>query len=168
MRIIFSTGDQSKMTKFGFFAKLIIMTLAVLVASELLPGIKVSGLGVAILTAFVISLLNNFLRPVLIVLTLPFTVVTLGLFLLIINGMIIWLTGKIVPGFEVESFGAAFLFGLLITIFTYILEIPDKIRQKREYRSQNQNKNDEFAECEDVTDQFGDEDKDDENQKFLE
>lgn len=156
------------MTKFGFFAKLIVLTLAVLVASELLPGIKVSSLGIAILTAFVISLLNNFLRPILIVLTLPFTVVTMGLFLLIINGIIIWLTGKMVPGFEVESFGAAFLFGLLITVFTYILEIPDKIRQKREYRSRNHDGDDGFADCEDVTDQFGNENNDEDNHKFLE
>ena len=165
MKIEISTGGPSKLGKYGFFAKLIIMTLAVLVASELLPGIKVSSFGIAILTAFVISLLNNFLRPILIVLTLPFTVVTMGLFLFIINGIIIWLTGKIVPGFEVDDFGVAFLFGLLITLFTYLLEIPDKIRQKKEYHSQSQD--DDFADCEDVTDQFNN-DNDNENKNSLE
>ena len=71
----------------GFVTQVVVMALATVLAAYLLPGVHVDSVGAAILTAAVIALLNNFIRPILIVLTLPFTIVSMGLFLLVINAL---------------------------------------------------------------------------------
>ena len=80
MHIEFSNVNKNKPTKYSFITKTIVMTLAVLIASYIMDGVKVDNVFVAILAAVVISLLNNFIRPILIVLTLPFTILSMGLF----------------------------------------------------------------------------------------
>jgi len=107
----------------NFLIKTLIIAIAVVLTSYFLPGIAVDRFTTALLVALVLSLLNFFVKPVLIILTLPITIITLGLFLFIINALIILLAGKLVTGFRVDSIGWALLFSLLLSFFTYILEI---------------------------------------------
>ena len=96
-----------------FFTKTIATAVAVLIVAYLLKGVTVDNSITALLVALVLGLLNNFIKPVLILLTIPFTVFTLGLFLIVINVFIIYLVAEIVPGFHISGFFTAFIFGLL-------------------------------------------------------
>lgn len=100
------------------FFKILMTALAVIVLASFLPGIDLeNNYMTAIVVAVVISLLNMFVRPLLIFFTLPATVVTLGLFLFVINAVIILLAGKLVDGFHVSGFFTALLFSVLLSIF---------------------------------------------------
>ena len=91
--------------------------LAVLLTAYLLPGVDVEHYGYALLVALVISLANLIVKPIFVILTIPITVVTLGLFLLVINAVIILLVDYITPGFEVDGFWWALGFSLILSIF---------------------------------------------------
>ena len=91
--------------------------LAVLLTAYLLPGVEVTNFGYALLVAAVLSLANAIVRPVLIIFTIPITVLTLGLFLLVINALMILLVDYFVPGFEVSGFWWALAFSLILSIF---------------------------------------------------
>ncbi|MBF0318901.1 MAG: phage holin family protein [Nitrospirae bacterium] len=101
----------------------LIMTVSVIVAAYLLPGVKVASFWSALIVALAIGVLNAILRPVLVILTLPVTVLTLGLFLLVINAIIILIVDKIVKGFEVNGFFTAILFSVILTVMHWILRI---------------------------------------------
>ena len=103
------------------FLKLLLTALAVIVLANILPGIHVANYVTAIIVAAVIALLNMFVKPLLVFFTLPATIVTLGLFLFVINAVIILLAGKLVAGFAVSGFFAALLFSVLLSIFRSIL-----------------------------------------------
>ena len=90
---------------------------------KLLPGIRIDQFENLLLATLVIGLLNVFLRPVIILLTLPVTVMTLGLFTLVINGLIFYMAANLVPGFHVSGFGAAFLAALLFSLFSFFLNM---------------------------------------------
>ena len=107
----------------NLLVKTLIIAAAVLLASYVLPGVAVNRFTTAVLVALVLSLLNFFVKPLLILLTLPITLLTLGLFLFIVNALIILLASKLVSGFRVDSIGWALLFSLLLSFFTYVLEI---------------------------------------------
>lgn len=107
----------------NFLIKTLIIAAAVVLASYVLPGVAVDRFTTALLVALVLSLLNFFIKPILIILTLPVTILTLGLFLFVINALIIVLAGKLVSGFRVDSLGWALVFSLLLSFFTYILEV---------------------------------------------
>jgi putative membrane protein len=109
-----------------FLIKLFFTWLAVIIASYLVPGVHVSDFITALVTATVLTLLNAFIRPVLIVLTIPFTIFTLGLFLFIINAFIVMIGDKFVDGFQVDSFGAALVFSLIVSITVSLLGAMDK------------------------------------------
>jgi putative membrane protein len=96
--------------------RLLITSGLVLLLSYLLPGIGVKSFSTAIVVAIILGLLNTFLKPVLVFFTLPVTVITLGLFLLVINAVIVLLCEKIVDGFSVSSFWTALLFSVLLSI----------------------------------------------------
>jgi|SRR5688572_551047 putative membrane protein len=104
-----------------FFARLITTTLAVLIVSYILPGIKVENVITAILFSVVLALLNTVLKPVIVLFTLPLTVITLGLFLIIINGLMILLAAEIVPGFHVDGFWWAVLFSIILSLVVSLL-----------------------------------------------
>jgi putative membrane protein len=91
--------------------------LAVLLTAYLLPGVHVEHYGYALLAAVFISLANVLVKPILIILTIPITVITLGLFLLVINALIILLVEAIIPGFGVDGFWWALAFSLILSIF---------------------------------------------------
>ena len=105
-----------------FLLKILVTSLAVLFSSYLLPGVVVANFITAIIVAFVIALLNTFLKPILILLTIPVTVLTLGLFLLVINAFIILLTSELVSGFSVDGFWWALLFSIILSVITSLLE----------------------------------------------
>lgn len=106
--------------------RLIITTIAVLVTDLILPGVHADDFVTGLLVAVVLGLLNTFLKPLLILLTLPVTVVTLGLFLLVINAGMVLLASRIVPGFVVESFWWALGFSIVLSIVQGFLQALDR------------------------------------------
>jgi putative membrane protein len=102
--------------------RIIIIAVACFLAARLLPGVTVSDAKTAILVAIVLALLNAFLKPILVALTLPITILTFGLFLLVINILIILLAARIVPGFHVDGWLSALLFSFIVSLITYILD----------------------------------------------
>jgi putative membrane protein len=105
-----------------FIGKILVTAISTLIVSYLLPGVTINSGITAIIIALVLALLNTFIKPILIVLTIPITVFTLGLFLLVINTIIIKWTAFLVNGFVVENWWAAFWFSILLSIVTYIIE----------------------------------------------
>ncbi len=101
---------------------LLITAVVVFVLSKLLePHVSINSFTTAIIFALVLALLNAIVKPLLIILTLPLTIITLGLFLLVINVLIILLADKFVSGIKIDGFLWAFLFGLLLSIVSAIL-----------------------------------------------
>jgi putative membrane protein len=101
-----------------FLAQLIISALAVIITSLILPGVEIQSALTGILVAVVLAILNTVIKPLLIILTIPITMVTLGLFLLVINAAIILLASEIVPGFEVSGFWTALFFSIILSLVT--------------------------------------------------
>jgi putative membrane protein len=105
-----------------FIPKLLLTSVAILIAGYLLPGIHVDTFWTALLVALVLSFLNVFLKPLMVILTIPFTVITFGLFLLVINALIIMIAGSWVNGFKVEGFWWAMLFSIIMSVISSLLE----------------------------------------------
>jgi putative membrane protein len=105
-----------------FFAKVFSTMAALLVAAYLLPGITVTGIWAGFFAAVVLGFVNGFIRPIFTILTIPFTILTFGLFLFIINAIMIALTSVLVPGFAVSGFFSAFLASIIISLVGGILE----------------------------------------------
>lgn len=103
------------------FIRIALSTIAVIVAAYVLPGVAVDSALTALVVAVVLGVVNAVLRPVLILLTFPITLVTLGLFLFVINAALILLVDRIVPGFEVLDFWWALLFSLVVSIVGWFL-----------------------------------------------
>ncbi|MCX7188577.1 MAG: phage holin family protein [Proteobacteria bacterium] len=99
----------------------ILNALALLAVAYLLPGIRVDGFFSALIAAMLLGLINVFLRPLLILLTLPVTFVTLGLFVLVINGLLFWFAGSVLKGFDVSGFWAGLTGSLLYSALSFIL-----------------------------------------------
>lgn len=110
----------------NWIVKIIISSLAVMVVSYLLPGVTVDDYVAALWVAFVLSILNTILKPILIILTIPATILSLGLFLLVINAGIILFADYLLSGFGVDGFWWALLFSLLLSVVNSILESPPK------------------------------------------
>lgn len=102
--------------------KIIVSSLAVFLTAYLLPGVSVDTYVTAIWVAIVLALLNGFLKPILILLTIPVTLLTLGLFLLAINAAIILLADYFVDGFGVNGFWWALLFSLVLSLVTSLMD----------------------------------------------
>ncbi|MBF4494740.1 phage holin family protein [Flavobacterium sp. JLP] len=100
--------------------RLLVTAALVLLIANLLPGVHVASFTTAIIVAIVLGLLNLFIKPILVILTLPVTVITLGLFLLVINAIIILLCTNIVGGFAVDSFWTALFFSIILSILQSI------------------------------------------------
>ncbi len=102
--------------------RLLLNALAVEILSYVLPGVGVDSMLTAIIVAVVLSLLNFLVKPILVILTLPITILTLGLFLLVINAIIILLAANLIDGFQVTSFWWAIIFSLLLSFLQAILQ----------------------------------------------
>ncbi len=105
----------------GFLIRVLINAVAIYVATALVSGLHVSTTGTLLLAALVLALINAAVRPIMVILTLPLTILTLGVFLLVLNAVCLWLVTVIVPGVEVRSFGSAFLAALIISIVSWLL-----------------------------------------------
>jgi len=105
----------------NFIIQLIVSALAILISSYILPGVNVENITTALLVAAVLAFLNAVLKPLMIFLTIPVTVITLGSFLLVINAAIILLTDKLIDGFHVRGFWWALIFSLLLPFVTSLL-----------------------------------------------
>jgi putative membrane protein len=105
-----------------FLLRLLIHMVAILIIAYLLPSvIRVDGLLAALVAAFLLGIVNAVIRPILIILTLPLTLLTFGLFLLVINGLMLWLVAALVRGFHVNGFWGALFGSILISIVSWIL-----------------------------------------------
>jgi putative membrane protein len=102
--------------------KWLLSASALLLLTALYSGVAVSSFGSAMIAALVIGLFNTILRPVLVVLTLPVTVVTLGLFLFVINALMFWAASGVLDGFAVNGFGAALIGSLIYSVLGLLIE----------------------------------------------
>lgn len=105
-----------------FFAKTIATAVAVLLAAYILSGVHIDSTVTALTVAVVLGLLNSFIKPILILLTIPITIVTLGLFLLVINIIIVKLAAGLVTGFTVDGWFSALLFSFIVSVVSSIIE----------------------------------------------
>ena len=110
----------------GFIIKVLLTAVAVYVAAYLIPGVHISDIKTTVVVALILALLNTFIKPILVILTIPITILTLGLFLLIINALMVKWAADIVHhfnmgGFSVDGWWPALLVSLVVTIVTYIL-----------------------------------------------
>lgn len=101
----------------------LLAALAIMATAYLLPGVSLSGFVPALVTALLLGLVNAFIKPVLLLLTLPINILTLGLFTLVINALLIMLIAKLVPGFQVQSFWWALVFSVVLTVINWGLSI---------------------------------------------
>ena len=154
MQININSGDAFYSGHGGCLTRLVVLSIAVMVGAWLLPGVEVTSFWAVLITAVVISLLDNLVRPILIVVTLPVTLVTLGLFLFVVNAIIILMASGIVKGFDVSSFGSALLFSLVLTAVNYLLELPNKYLNRKElHKRKDDNLDDEgFTPYEEIKD----------------
>lgn len=106
--------------------KLLLNAGVVALAAYLLPGVIVDSFLTAIVVAILLGILNTFIKPILVLLTLPITIVTLGLFMLVINTFIVLLVSSLTPGFEVASFWWALGFSLVVSVISSFLGSLDK------------------------------------------
>jgi putative membrane protein len=106
----------SEVDMLAFVAHILLTAALLLIVAKFVSGVEVSGWGSAIVGALVLGLVNAVVRPVLVFLTFPITLVTFGLFLLVINALVLWMVAALVPGVRVKGFGPALLGSLLLTI----------------------------------------------------
>ncbi len=102
--------------------QILIIAVAVILTAAVLPGIQIKSFGTAILVAIVLALLNYFVSPVMVYLSIPITIITFGLFLFVINALIIMLASSLVGGFKVDGFWWALIFSVVLSFVTYLLE----------------------------------------------
>lgn len=102
----------------NFILRLLISGIIVYVLSKILSGVHISDIGTAIIFALVLACLNAIIKPILIFLTLPITIVTLGLFLFVINALIILLAAKLMNGIRIDGFWWALLFSIILSVFS--------------------------------------------------
>jgi len=117
----------------GILFRWIILTVAIFFAAYVIDGIHVSGFFSAFFAAAILGILNAFLRPVLIILTLPFNIITFGLFTFIINALLLKMAAGVIKGFEIDGFWPAILGALLISIVSWILNWIISDRGRVEY-----------------------------------
>ena len=101
----------------------LLLACALLLVAHLYQGVEVKSFGAAMLAALVLGLLNSLLRPILVLLTLPVTLLTLGLFLFVINALMFWAAANILDGFAVAGFGAALIGSVLYSLCGIVIEL---------------------------------------------
>lgn len=100
--------------------RLLLITLTLLVVAKYIPGITVDGFYTAFIAAVVLGLLNTIVKPILIILTLPITIITIGLFVFVINALLFWFAASFIDGFAVASFWYALLGSLIVSVVSTI------------------------------------------------
>ncbi len=108
----------------GFLVTLVLNALALLLVAHLIPGIHVSGFVAALIAALVLGVLNALIKPILILLTLPLNILTLGLFTFVINAFILWLAAALVPGFTLDRFfPTAILAAIVLAVINMLISL---------------------------------------------
>ena len=103
-------------------ARWLLLAAALLLVAHLYAGVSVASFGSALIAAFVLGLLNTLVRPLLVLLTLPVTLLTLGLFLFVINALMFWTAGSVLAGFHVDGFGAALIGSLIYSACGMVID----------------------------------------------
>ncbi len=111
-----------------FLIKIILSSFSVIVAGWILNGVEIRDYATSILVAFVLAILNMIVKPILVFLTIPITVLTFGLFLLVINALIALVASDIVPGFYIAGFWWAVGFSIVVSILNYLINIDNRRR----------------------------------------
>lgn len=114
-------GNENKDDKMKLLMIWMLNGMALIAVASFVPGIHVDGFVAALIAAFLLGLVNTLIRPLLLLLTLPVTLLTLGLFIFVINGTLFWLVGSVLRGFIVDSFWHGVLGAVLYSIFTWAL-----------------------------------------------
>ncbi len=109
-----------------FLIKIILSSFSVIVADWLLKGVNIEDYLTSILVAFVLAVLNMILKPILVLLTIPITMITFGFFLLVINAVIVLVASDIVPGFTINGFWWAVAFSLIVSLLNSIINAENK------------------------------------------
>jgi putative membrane protein len=107
----------------GFFLRWSINLLALVIAGSMIPGIRIQSLQMGIIAAGILGIVNAVIRPVVLILTLPINLLTLGLFTLVVNAALLKLVSDLVPGFVISSFSAAFLGALVVSVISWIVNV---------------------------------------------
>jgi len=105
----------------NLIVRIFIQTIAVLIAAYILPGVEIDSFLTMLIVAIVLGIVNAFLKPILILLTLPITIITLGLFIFVINAFLVLLVSMVVPGFYVDGFLWALLFSVVVSLVSTFL-----------------------------------------------
>ncbi len=105
----------------GILINWLVSAFAILVTAYILPGVHVQSFTAALVAAVVLGVINAFIKPVLIILTLPINILTLGLFTFVINALVIILTANLVPGFKVDGFWWALLFSIVLSLINSVI-----------------------------------------------
>ena len=104
----------------NFLIRLLLSALAVVICATILPGAHVDGFLMAVVVAAILAVLNVLVKPILVILTIPITILTLGFFLLIINTLLVMLASWLIPGFEVDGFWWAFIFSIFLSLINAV------------------------------------------------
>jgi len=114
-------------------ARILLNGIAIIVAAWFVPGLHLAGLLSGLLAGAILGVVNALVRPVLVLLTLPLTLVTLGLFIFVVNALCLGLTAALVPGFAISGFWAALLGALVVTVVSWILNgvLLDPVKQEQ-------------------------------------
>ncbi|MFN2461485.1 MAG: phage holin family protein [Candidatus Velthaea sp.] len=105
----------------NFVIRLIVNAIALIVVAYIIPGVHVTGIVGAVVAALILGIVNAILKPILVILSLPLEIITLGLFTFVINAILFYLVGHLGVGLIVDNFGAAFIGALLLSIVSFIL-----------------------------------------------
>ncbi|HXJ84966.1 MAG TPA: phage holin family protein [Candidatus Methylomirabilis sp.] len=105
----------------GFLLRVVVNVLALVLAASVVPGIQLDGVLPAVAAGLLLGVVNAVVRPVLLILTLPITLITLGLFLFVLNGFCLWLVAAVVKGFHVAGFCSALLGALCVSVVSWIV-----------------------------------------------
>jgi putative membrane protein len=104
-----------------FLLHLVLTAIALIVVANLVSGVAVGGLVPALIAALILGLVNAVVKPIMVVLTLPLTIITLGLFIFVVNALMFWLASVFVPDFQVTGFVPALLGSLLLTVLNVLI-----------------------------------------------
>jgi putative membrane protein len=104
-----------------FLLRLLLNGIAIIVAAWFIPGVRLAGIVPAIIAGALLGFVNALVRPILLLLTLPFTLITLGLFIFVVNAICFALTAALVPGFEISGFFSAFFGAILVSLVSWVL-----------------------------------------------
>jgi putative membrane protein len=107
----------------AFLLHLLLTAALLLLVANLVRGVEIGGWGPALLAALVLGLVNAVVRPLMVFLTFPLTIITLGLFLFVINALVLWLVAALVPGMRIRGFGPALIGSLLLTVLNVLISL---------------------------------------------